>query len=79
VPVRVGNATVLPGDVVVADSYAVVFFPPQLAAQVIARATEIAAEEEYVRGLVRRQDRPFRELYPMNEELRARYRAGRNE
>lgn len=77
VPVRVGHAAVLPGDVVVADSYAVVFFPPQLAAQVIARASEIAAEEEYVRTLVRRQDRPFRELYPMNAELRERYRAER--
>jgi regulator of RNase E activity RraA len=65
--------------VVVADSYAVLFFPPQLAAQVIARAREIAAEEEYVRNLVRRQDRPFRELYPMSAELRARYRGEREE
>ncbi len=79
VPVRVGNATVLPGDVVVADSYAVLFFPPQLAAQVIARAREIAAEEAYVRNLVRRQDRPFRELYPMSAELRAKYRGEREE
>jgi regulator of RNase E activity RraA len=77
VPVRVSNATVLPGDVVLADSYSVLFFPPQLAARVIERAREIAAEEKYVRNLVRRQDRPFRELYPMSPELRARYREER--
>jgi regulator of RNase E activity RraA len=77
VPVRVGGTTVLPGDVVLADSYAALFFPPQLAAKVIQRAREIAGEEEYARELVRRRDRPFREIYPMGPELRQRYQQER--
>jgi 5-oxopent-3-ene-1,2,5-tricarboxylate decarboxylase/2-hydroxyhepta-2,4-diene-1,7-dioate isomerase len=74
VPVRIGNATVLPGDVVLADSYAAIFFPPEIAGTVIARAKEIDAEEAYCRELVRRGDRPFREIYPMSEGLRKEYR-----
>ena len=77
VPVRIGGTTVLPGDVVLADSYAALFFPPQLAAKVIQRAREIAGEEEYARELVRRRDRPFREIYPMGPELRQRYQQER--
>jgi len=74
VPVRIGNATVLPGDVVLADSYTAIFFPPEIADAVIARARQIDAEEAYCRELVRRGDRPFREIYPMSEELRREFR-----
>ena len=73
VPIRVGNATVLPGDVVVADDEAVLFFPPKIAGKVIEYATALIDREEYQRRLVREGKHRFRDLYPMNEQLRKQY------
>jgi regulator of RNase E activity RraA len=73
VPVRVASATVLPGDVVVGDSEAVLFFPASIAAQVIERATRQAAQEDYERELVKKKLHRFRDVYPLNPELRKRY------
>jgi regulator of RNase E activity RraA len=70
VPVRVGGATVLPGDAVVADDEAVVFFPASIADQVIERATRTVEQESFERGLVRRNQHRFRDVYPLNPELR---------
>jgi len=73
VPIRVGGATVLPGDVVVGDAEAVVFFPPSIAAQVIERAKRTADQEIYERKLVREKKYRFRDVYPLNPELRKKY------
>jgi regulator of RNase E activity RraA len=73
VPVRVGGATVLPGDVVVADEEAVVFFPAAIADEVIARATRIVKQEDYERELVRTKKHRFRDVYPLGPELRKRF------
>jgi 4-hydroxy-4-methyl-2-oxoglutarate aldolase len=75
VPVRVGNATALPGDVVVADNEAVLFFPSSIAAQVIDRASRQDAQEDYERQLVREKKYRFRDVYPLNPELRKKYEA----
>ncbi len=73
VPVRVGGATVLPGDIVIADNEAVLFFPTSIAAQVIERATRLAEQEDYERKLVREKKYRFRDVYPLNPELRKKY------
>jgi regulator of RNase E activity RraA len=73
VPVRVGGATVLPGDIVVGDSEAVLFFPGSIAAQVIERASALADQEEYERALVRKKSHRFRDVYPLSPELRKKY------
>ena len=73
VPVRVGGATVLPGDAVVADEEAVVFFPPSIADDVITRATRIVERENYERGLVRKKQHRFRDVYPLNPELQNQF------
>ena len=73
VPVRVGGATVLPGDAVVADEEAVVFFPASIADEVIARATRIVEQENYERDLVRKKQHRFRDVYPLNPELKKQF------
>jgi regulator of RNase E activity RraA len=73
VPIRVGTATVLPGDVVVADAESVLFFPPQLASQVIERAKAMVERENYERQLVRQKKHRFRDVYPLSPELRKQF------
>ena len=75
VPIRVGSVIVLPGDVVVADSEAVIFFPPHLAEKVIEMATQTVEAEEYERKLAREKKYRFRDVYPMSPELRKKYEA----
>ncbi|MCX6627093.1 MAG: hypothetical protein NTW28_05640 [Candidatus Solibacter sp.] len=77
IPIRVGGATVMPGDIVVADNEAVLFFPTSIAAQVIERATRQDQQEDYERKLVREQKYRFRDVYPLNPELRKKYEEDR--
>jgi 4-hydroxy-4-methyl-2-oxoglutarate aldolase len=73
IPIRVGGATVLPGDIVVADAEAAIFFPPSIADQVIERATRQDEQEDYERKLVRENKYRFRDVYPLNPELRKKF------
>jgi regulator of RNase E activity RraA len=73
VPVRVGGATVLPGDAVVADDEAVVFFPASIAGEVIERAARVVEQENFERDLVRKKQHRFRDVYPLNPELRKQF------
>jgi regulator of RNase E activity RraA len=75
VPIRVGGATVLPGDVVVAEEEAALFFPPQLAAEVINSARQIVEQEDYERSLTRQKKYRFRDVYPLNPELHKKFEA----
>jgi 4-hydroxy-4-methyl-2-oxoglutarate aldolase len=49
VPVRIGNATVMPGDLVVGDSEGVYFIPPALVQSVVDNADEIHIHDEWTR------------------------------
>lgn len=53
VPVRIGNATVMPGDVVVSDKEGLTFVPPQLCKRVIEVATLIHYEDEWGHMMLR--------------------------
>jgi regulator of RNase E activity RraA len=69
----VGGATVLPGDAVVADDEAVLFFPAGIADSVIERAARVVEQENYERDLVRKKQHRFRDVYPLNPELRKKF------
>jgi regulator of RNase E activity RraA len=73
VPIRVGTATVLPGDVVVAEEEAVLFFPPEIAADVIQRAQKTVAKENYERKVARQKRYRFRDVYPLSKELQKKF------
>jgi regulator of RNase E activity RraA len=63
-PVRIGQVTVLPGDVVVGDEEGVLFFPPQLADEVIKAAESTVYTEEFKREMMRSGKYRTRDIYP---------------
>jgi 4-hydroxy-4-methyl-2-oxoglutarate aldolase len=78
-PVRIGNVTVLPGDIVVADEGGALFFPPELLEQVLSSAREKVATENYQRELLRAKQHRFRDVYPfLSPELREEYERDRD-
>lgn len=76
VPIRVGSATVLPGDVVLAEEEAVLFFPPAIVPQLLERVRKFVAQEEFERELTRGGKHRFRDVYPLNPELRKQFESG---
>ena len=72
-PVRIGQVTVLPGDVVVADDSGALFFPAGLVPSVLEAAKERSTLEEHERDLLRSQMHRFRDVYPLSPELREEY------
>jgi len=73
VPIRVGTVTVMPGDVVVADAEAVLFFPAGIAAEVIEKTKRHAEQEEFEREMAREKKYRFRDVYPLSPELRKKF------
>lgn len=69
VPIRVGSATVVPGDIVVADEGGVLFIPPQLVSQVLERSAERQRRENFERGVVRSKKYIIRDVYPLHPKL----------
>ena len=53
VPIRIGNAMVMPGDVVVSDVEGLTFVPPQLCQRVVDVATLIHFEDEWGHKMLR--------------------------
>ncbi|HVQ31469.1 MAG TPA: hypothetical protein VMV21_17870 [Vicinamibacteria bacterium] len=53
VPVRIGDVTVLPGDVVLGDESGLLFFPPQLADEAIRGAEDTVYTETFKREMIR--------------------------
>jgi regulator of RNase E activity RraA len=49
VPVRIGNVTVMPGDLVVGDREGIYFIPPQFAKEVVDKADEVHVHDEWTR------------------------------
>src|SRR5262249_16771833 len=47
IPIRVGGATVLPGDIVLGTPTGVIFIPPHLAQEVVERSEEIRVRDEF--------------------------------
>ena len=76
-PVRVGQVTVLPGDVVVVDDSGALFFPAGLVPSVLESAKERSALEDHERELLRSQMHRFRDVYPLSPQLREEYEGQR--
>lgn len=49
IPIRIGNVTVMPGDLVVGDREGVYFIPPQFARQVLDQADETHIHDEWTK------------------------------
>ncbi len=73
VPIRVGDAAVLPGDIVLGTDEAVLFFPASIADEVIEKSIKHRDEEEYKRKLVRSKKYRFSDVYPLRPDLKKEY------
>jgi 4-hydroxy-4-methyl-2-oxoglutarate aldolase len=73
-PVRVGSVTVLPGDIVLADSSGVLFFPASLADEVIRAAEDTVYVETFKREMLQGTKYRARDIYPkLSPELERVY------
>lgn len=75
VPIRVGGATVLPGDIVVAEDEAMLFFPEEILDDVVQKARARQELEDYERNLLKEKKYRIRDVYPLHPELRKEYEA----
>jgi len=75
IPVRIGNVTVLPGDLVVGDQEGVAFIPPQLAEGIVDRADETHVHDEWTRKKFDEGKYKSSEIYgsPRDPALRKEY------
>jgi regulator of RNase E activity RraA len=64
VPVRIGSATVMPGDVVFGDSEGVYFIPPELVKQVVDKADETHVHDEWTKMKLLTGKYKSSEIYP---------------
>jgi len=63
-PARIGNVTVLPGDVVIGDEEGLLFFPPQLAGDAISAAENQTYTEEFKAEMMKSGKYRTRDIYP---------------
>jgi regulator of RNase E activity RraA len=77
VPVRIGTATVMPGDLVFGDSEGVYFIPPALVQAVVDNSDEIHVHDEWTRMKFDEGKYKSREIYgsPQDPALKAEYAA----
>jgi regulator of RNase E activity RraA len=75
VPIRIGNATVMPGDVVLGDREGIYFIPPELAQKVVDRAEETHIHDEWTKQKFMTGKYKSSDLYstPRDPELRKEY------
>src|SRR5216684_4138655 len=64
VPVRIGNATVLPGDVVFGDREGIYFIPPHLVKKVLDKADETHIHDEWTKMKIMTGKYKSSEIYP---------------
>ncbi len=77
VPVRIGNATVLPGDVVLGDREGVYFVPPHLVEKVVDNADEIHIHDDWTQDKFKNETSKYKstDIYgsPRDAKLKAEY------
>lgn len=64
VPVRIGGATVMPGDVVFGDSEGVYFIPPQMVKEVLDKADETHIHDEWTKAKLMTRKYKSTDIYP---------------
>jgi regulator of RNase E activity RraA len=75
VPVRIGNATVMPGDVVLGDREGVYFIPPQFVQEIVDKAEQTHIHDEWTQMKLRTGKYKSSDLYysPRDPALRREY------
>jgi 4-hydroxy-4-methyl-2-oxoglutarate aldolase len=75
VPIRIGNATVLPGDIAFGDREGVYFVPPHLAQKILDRAEETHIHDEWTKDKLQTGKYKSIEIYgsPRTQELKDEY------
>jgi regulator of RNase E activity RraA len=75
IPVRIGEATVMPGDIVLGDKEGVTFIPPQLLEKVLEQKTEIVIHDDWTKIKLRSGKYKSHEIYgrPRDPELIKEY------
>jgi 4-hydroxy-4-methyl-2-oxoglutarate aldolase len=75
VPLRIGGATVMPGDLVVGDREGVYFVPPQFVKEVLDRADEIRIHDEWTKKKFAEGKYKSSEIYssPRDPKLKQEY------
>jgi len=63
-PVRIGNATVMPGDAVFGDREGVYFIPPHLVGKVLDNAEDIHIHDEWSKAKLMTGKYKSSEIYP---------------
>jgi len=78
VPIRIGDATVLPGDIVFGDREGVYFVPPHLVRKVLDKADELHIHDEWTQDKFLHETSKYKssEIYgsPRDPKLQAEYR-----
>lgn len=64
VPIRIGQVTVMPGDVVIGDEEGLLFFPPQLADEAIKAAENQTYNEQFKEEMLKSRKYRTRDIYP---------------
>jgi 4-hydroxy-4-methyl-2-oxoglutarate aldolase len=75
VPIRIGGATVMPGDVVFGDREGVYFVPPHLVGQIVKNADELHIHDEWTQMMMKTGKYKSSEIYPSpkDPELKKQY------
>ncbi len=64
VPIRIGQVTVMPGDVVIGDEEGLLFFPPQLADEAIKAAENQTYNEQFKEEMLKSRKYRTCDIYP---------------
>ena len=78
VPVRIGGATVAPGDILLGDRHGILVIPAHLAEEVVDAALSKSDFEEFQRSLLL-EGRSIDGVYPPNEETKKAYEEWRRD
>jgi len=64
IPIRIGNSTIMPGDLVVGDREGVYFIPPEFVKSVLDQADEIHIHDEWTKKKFAEGKYKSSEIYP---------------
>ena len=77
VPVRIGNVTVMPGDILIGEEHGVLVIPVAVLDKAVAKASETVEREQFQQKLLE-QGEPIGGVYPrLNEANQKRFEAQR--
>lgn len=81
VPVRIGDATVMPGDVVFGDSEGIYFIPPQFVKEIVENAEEIHVHDDWTQMMLKTGKYKSSDIYPSPHDpaLKSQYEAYKRE